>query len=252
MLKRSVSVVIPVYNEERYLDRCLTALQKQTLKPDEIIIVDNNSTDTSSEIAKRYGATVITEMTQGIMPARSRGYDAAKSDIIARIDADTIVEPDWLERMAAAFDNDSVVAVSGATNFYETRLPALAHWLFKVFYFEWNRTICGVSPLFGSDMAFLRSAWSPIRAQQHIHINIWEDLDFSLSINGDKRQLNEPKCAVSMRSANDSLWGVIRYMWRWPMTYYYRRHWRGFISSLIGLSCLAIFAPIVLVTSRRR
>ena len=247
----TISVVIPVYNEERYLDRCLTALQTQSLKPDEIIIVDNNSTDTSIQIAKQHRVTVIKETTQGIMPARSKGYDAVKSDIIARIDADTIVEPDWLERMMAAFDDKSVVAVSGATNFYETRLPALAHWLFKVFYFQWNRTICGVSPLFGSDMAFRRSIWSHVRDQQHIHINIWEDLDFSISTAGNKLQISEPKCAVSMRSADDSLRGVIRYMWRWPMTFYYRRHWRGFIGSLIGLGCLTVFAPIVLITSRR-
>lgn len=94
MKKRpAVSVVIPAYNEERYLAACLTSLQKQTLKNFETIVVDNNSTDKTAEIARRFGAKVVKELKQGIIPARERGFREAKAEIIARTDADTIVAP---------------------------------------------------------------------------------------------------------------------------------------------------------------
>src|SRR5476651_2420897 len=103
-----VSVVIPVYNEGKYLAACLDSLMAQKVKADEIIIVDNNSTDDSVEIAKRYPVKVIHEKTQGITPARNSGFNETKYEIIARTDGDTILPVNWIKRIKKTFENSEV------------------------------------------------------------------------------------------------------------------------------------------------
>lgn len=111
---RLISVVIPAYNEEAYLENCLAALKKQNYKGEyEIILVDNNSTDKTSQIAKKFGANVVLEKKQGYVFALKRGMSEAKGDIIAVTDADTQVPTDWLSLIAEAFGEESVVAITG-------------------------------------------------------------------------------------------------------------------------------------------
>lgn len=103
-----ISVVIPAYNEEQYLGRCLTALARQTYPADrfEVIVVNNNSTDATAEIARRYGVRVIAEPRKGVAYARQAGFEAARGVIIASTDADTVVPPFWVARIAAYFRAD--------------------------------------------------------------------------------------------------------------------------------------------------
>jgi glycosyltransferase involved in cell wall biosynthesis len=112
---KDVSVVITAYNEEEYLPRCLLALSKQTFPKDrfEVIVVDNNSTDKTAEIAKSYGATVIKEEKQGNTFALKRGLLEAKGEIIASTDADTVVSNRWVEVIYNAFLDPKVVAATG-------------------------------------------------------------------------------------------------------------------------------------------
>jgi len=100
-----ISVVVPAYNEERYLPACLEALQNQTLRPEdyEVIVVDNTSTDATAAIARRHGARVVWEPVKGFATARQRGFEEARGEIIASTDADTVVPPLWLERIAGHF-----------------------------------------------------------------------------------------------------------------------------------------------------
>ena len=108
-----ISVVVPAYNEEAVIERCLNALVNQIVPVDEILVVDNNSTDRTAEIAEKYreyGVRVIRETVQGLIPARNRGFDEATGDILGRIDADTVVEPDWSQRLAEAFADPDVAA----------------------------------------------------------------------------------------------------------------------------------------------
>ncbi len=106
-----VSVVVPAYNEERYLGRCLAALARQTYPADrfEVIVVDNGSTDATAELARRYGVRVIAEPRKGVAYARQTGFEAARGEVIASTDADTVVPPFWVSRIAAHFWADPVL-----------------------------------------------------------------------------------------------------------------------------------------------
>ncbi|MFH0739802.1 MAG: glycosyltransferase family A protein [bacterium] len=109
-----ISVVVPAYNEEDYLPACLTSLKKQDFKGDfEIIVVDNNSTDKTSQIAKQAGVKVVFEPKRGTGSARQAGAVASLGEIIAYTDADTIVPENWLSTIATEFEEDKNLAAFG-------------------------------------------------------------------------------------------------------------------------------------------
>ncbi len=113
-----VSVVVPVYNAEKYLRRCLDSLRKQTLKDIEIICVNDGSTDRSAEILAEYAThdkriKVITQENQYIGAARNRGIDTATGEYIGFVDSDDWVSPNYfadLYKVAKKHDTDVAVA----------------------------------------------------------------------------------------------------------------------------------------------
>ena len=111
----TLSIIIPVYNEEAVLDATLRAIQRQTVMPDEVIVVDNNSSDGSVAIARRFDfVEVITEEAQGRAAARNAGFNAARSDVLGRINADVQLFPDWVERVKTNFGQDNIDALIGS------------------------------------------------------------------------------------------------------------------------------------------
>lgn len=102
-----LSIIIPCYNEEAFLPRCLEFIQRQKNAPTyEVIVVDNNSTDATAEIAKKYGAKIVAEPRAGVVFARNTGLKAAKGKIIISTDADTHFKEDWLEKISDFFKNN--------------------------------------------------------------------------------------------------------------------------------------------------
>jgi len=124
MEKFGVSIVIPAYNEEGYIGPCLQSLTWQKTKTKfEVIVVDNNSTDKTSQIANifknKLNLKVIVEKQQGRGIARWRGFEEAKGKIIFSTDADTILPEDWIERFMKYFENKGIVAVTSLCNIDE-------------------------------------------------------------------------------------------------------------------------------------
>lgn len=108
-----ISVLIPAYNEQRYLPKTLESLKNLDRKPDEIIVIDGSSTDNTVNVAKNLGAKVITVPHRGIGYARQKGLEAASGDIIAFTDSDTIVPRDWLTKIEYVLSQPGVVGVFG-------------------------------------------------------------------------------------------------------------------------------------------
>jgi cellulose synthase/poly-beta-1,6-N-acetylglucosamine synthase-like glycosyltransferase len=93
---------------------CVAACRDQTRAPDEIVVVDNGSTDDTAAVAAAMGATVVSEPERGSYRARNRGWEATSSDIIAFTDVDCRPTPTWLAELAAPFTDPSVAGVGGA------------------------------------------------------------------------------------------------------------------------------------------
>jgi len=122
-----ISFVVPAYNEQALLTRSLTAISEeiaragQVLGQDaEIIVVNNASTDRTREVAEAIaGVRVVDEPRKGLVQARWCGFEASTGELIANIDADTIIPPGWLTEVIRQFERGkSLVALSGPYKYY--------------------------------------------------------------------------------------------------------------------------------------
>ncbi len=158
----TVSVVIPVRDDAGHLRACLQALARQTVAPDEGVVVDNASRDDSAEVAREAGARVVREPVVGIPAAASAGYDAARHEVISRLDADCVPPADWIERLGDVLAaRPDVAAVTGAARFLDgpRALRGVAAVAYLGAYFVSVTLALGHPPLFGSNFALRRDAW---------------------------------------------------------------------------------------------
>ncbi len=115
------SIVIPAFNEERYIGDCLQSLANQDFTGNyEIVVADNNSTDNTASVAASLGATVVEATHIGVCPARQRGTEEARGEIVISADADTIYGSSWLATIDETFSkNPDCVAVAGPCRFVD-------------------------------------------------------------------------------------------------------------------------------------
>ena len=102
---RKISIVVPVYNAECYLGQCIESIISQSYRNLEIILVNDGSTDHSSEICRHYVGVddrivVVDQKNQGVVRARQSGVEAATGDFIGWVDADDWIEPEYIEKLA--------------------------------------------------------------------------------------------------------------------------------------------------------
>ena len=117
----NVSVIVPVYNAEEYLDECLASLEKQTLKNIEFIVIDDGSVDSSYKIMEKFAENddrfrIFRQENQGVGKTRNRGIKIAKGKYIGFVDSDDFVSRNYFEKLykkAMKYDAD----VSIATHF---------------------------------------------------------------------------------------------------------------------------------------
>ncbi|MCU1513027.1 MAG: hypothetical protein JWO10_117 [Microbacteriaceae bacterium] len=197
--------MIPVKDDAEALAHCLAALAGQSVTADEVLVVDNNSTDDSAAVATAAGALVLFEGAPGIAAAASTGYDAARGDVIARLDADCIPGVLWLETIVRGFDDDAdLSAITGGAYFIDgpRRWRSLAAVLYLGSYFLLMGAALGHVPLFGSNVAFRRSVWQEVAPLVHRRdMLMHDDVDLSIHI-GPKRKirfLRSLRMGISMR-----------------------------------------------------
>ena len=118
-----VSIVVPVYNAENYLDQCVTSIMGQTYRHLEIILVNDGSTDHSLEICRKYAEidkriTVVEQINQGVVKARKTGVEAATGDFIGWADADDWMESGYIEGLVR-LQEESNADIVAATHFHD-------------------------------------------------------------------------------------------------------------------------------------
>ena len=97
----SVTVVVAALNESEHIVRLVQSLGTQTCRPEEVIVVDDGSTDATGELARREGATVLRTRRQGPAAARNTGASAARGEILIFLDGDMSVAHTFVERLVA-------------------------------------------------------------------------------------------------------------------------------------------------------
>ncbi|HEX5417774.1 MAG TPA: glycosyltransferase family 2 protein [Chloroflexota bacterium] len=149
----TVSVAIPNLNGARFLPTCLDALRGQTRRPDEVIVVDDGSTDESVTLLReRYPEAVIVchERPLGVARGFNDGVRAASGDVVVLLNNDTEAEAAWLERLARPFDDDAEVGFTAS----------------KLLLFDRRRVLHSAGDFYGRDgMPGNRGVWQEDRGQ---------------------------------------------------------------------------------------
>lgn len=161
MQTKRISVVIAAYNEEQRIARCVQAVSDQTFPREnyEILVIDNNSTDKTAEIAKKLGATVISYTEkQGAVSTKQFGVEKARGEIIAITDADSIPNKNWLENIDKLMQNKRLMCVGG-TVLAATDGEVLKFSFVLYDLLAWLNQLFGISLVWGPNMAVRKSAF---------------------------------------------------------------------------------------------
>lgn len=178
----SPSVIIPCRNAAGTVGDAVRSCLAQSLPPHEVIVVDDGSSDGSEEVAAAAGARVVrNERRRNAGGARNRGIDEARGDVLAFMDADVVVAPDWLERAVAHLARDPrIVAVGG--RIVNGRPGRWGDLDFFLSHSEWMSRSPGPRPTFPTmAVIYRRSAVGPSR---FVETNWGEDTFFALEVLG--------------------------------------------------------------------
>jgi glycosyltransferase involved in cell wall biosynthesis len=228
----TVSIVIPAYNEERTIRACVVAALEQTVPADEIIVVNNKSTDATAKMLKALktefpeAPLVIVDQNdvQGITATRNAGFNAATGEVIGRIDADSILEPEWVAVVKRIFSDPTVGAATGPMIYYDMPLRRFGARADD----NMRRALLKLTKeyhfVFGSNMAIRASAWHDIRghvcndADKEMHEDV--DLGIHLFDRGHKIVYGSKMVSgMSARRLDANPKDYLRYVRRWEKTY---------------------------------
>lgn len=206
----AVSVIIPAFNEQKYIKAALDGLREQTFRNFETIVVDGNSTDRTREIAIRQ-ARVVIEKERGIGRARNRGAKVAKGDILVFIDADTKPSRNLIKTYYNAFKRSDIVAATGPILPLEktSRRVGLGYKVVSV-YFVKSSLLVGRPSVVGLNFAVRRKVFSDIGGFNEKFLT-YEDYDLSLRLKKAGR-ISYLRNAVAYTSTRRvKKWGIFGY-----------------------------------------
>lgn len=223
-----VSVVIPAFNEEKYLPSTLASLQAQN-HPDfdyEVIVVNSESTDKTAQVAEKYGVRVLNIPKRTPAFARQKGTEAAQGEIICCLDADTIVPQNHLLTIVSEFKKDPpVVGLTGI-------IQGWGGSFWQNFLYKWVNTLFSRLSFFlgkpgfqGQSFAFRKSAFMAIGGfRTDLHTGEDFDLGYRLSKIGKIKFVPKVFGISSLRRTKEGLsktisrgfFSYLRVVWRFP------------------------------------
>ncbi|WP_294181025.1 glycosyltransferase family 2 protein [uncultured Schumannella sp.] len=228
----TVSIVIPAYNEESTIRACVVAAIEQTVPADEILVIDNRSTDGTLELLhllqREFPDAPLRvfsqDAEQGLVPTRNFGMDLALGEVIGRIDADSVLEPDWVEQVRALFADPTVAAATGPVIYYDMPLRRWGHRADDTLRRGMLKLARDYHFVFGSNMAVRASAWRDIRdvvcrdEADEMH----EDIDISIHLFDRGHRVvygSKMVAGMSARRLDDSPRDYFSYVGRFDRTY---------------------------------
>jgi N-acetylglucosaminyltransferase len=216
----TLTVIVPAHNEELGLPATLDALRRQTVPPEEIIVVDDGSADRTGEVAASYGVTVLRPPRNLGSKARAQNHALphCRTDLVLAVDADTVLAPDYIEKIKPAFADPEVVVAAGNVQTRFTRTVwERGRSIEYLFGFHWHRPIqhAAGSPVVcsGCCSAFRRDAL--VAFGGFPERTIVEDMDFTWSMQIAGRKAVYAGDAVAWAADPETLTYLRKQVWRW-------------------------------------
>jgi len=228
----SLSVVIPAYNEEKYLPLCLESIRKQDYAAEyEVIVVDNASTDNTVKIALDWGARVVYESKRSPACARQKGVESTTGEIIAFIDADTQAPTCWLSTIVSRFVREpETVVISGPYAFCDAgRIVKIATYASnfisiitdQLFRKAFNKG----GAIWGCNFAVRRSALLEIGGFDTSIRFYGEEYELSLRLKKIGKGVIIPRLFVLTSARRLKKMGVVTQYWNWIVDYFSVLFW---------------------------
>jgi len=221
-----LSVYIPCYNAETYVEKSIQSLLGQTRPPDEILVIDDGSTDRTAEIASKFSVKLIRhESNKGLAAARNTAFRHASHELVAAIDADVYPHKDWLEHLLVHFDDPRVVGTGGRLieAFQDTPADAWRALQLCQDLGEERIIIEGDSHkcLGGFGTILRKSTVQEIGGYNESYGTNFEDVDLNERlVRAGHRLIFEPR-AIAYHQRRDTIPSVIRTAWNWEFYFHY-------------------------------
>lgn len=244
-----VSIIIPAYNAERTIEECLSAVTKLEWSGNlEVIVVDDGSTDRTAVIVSAFPKVqLISVPNGGVSRARNIGIQAARSDIVICIDADAILEKDWLNKIISSFNEPNVAAVAGyALTGNRSLVGKLMGYDVEL---RLDRVPTYTDHLYSMNTAYRRQVLLEIGMFDK-NLKVAEDVDLSRRLTAIGYRLVQRKDAICTHYWRDDLRGYLRQ--QYDYAYYWLEITRKFKKSHdqvagIGMILNVPFTAIVLL-----
>lgn len=220
-----ISVYIPCYNAEMFIVKAVGSILDQTLRPDEVLVIDDGCTDRSMALIAPLPVKIV-HMGQnlGLAAARNRAYMEAKNEFIACIDADCQAHPEWLEQLVKAFPADC--AGTGGRTVEVNRKKHADRWRAQHMPLHWGdqcvmnpKVIYGSNQLFRKTTIFQVGLLDTSKVTPDYKIGL-EDLELSRKLYRAGHNLFYNPKAVVYHLRTDTPASILRQYWRWSVFYY--------------------------------
>ena len=247
-----VTLAIPCFNAARTLEPVLAGVAAQTRKPDEVLVVDDGSSDGSGALAATFGARVVPHPENlGLARARNTALEQSRGDVVVFVDADAVPRPDLVARLTSGYLDARLAGVSG--QIMEPARGSLADRWRGHF---WRQTQ-GEAPL--SQAAFLVGGCCSLRREAALEVGAFsseyrtngEDVELSLRLRQAGGRLAYDPAAQVMHLRQDSVGSLLRMVYRHKRDHVRALRTRGESPAPVVNSALR-WGPITLASSLRR
>lgn len=209
-----ISVVIPSFNEGKYIKNAMSGLERQSFRDFETIVVDKNSTDDTIKIVKRYrNVKIINEIRKGISIARNRGAQEARGEILVFLDADTRPSEKLLESYNKAFKKKIIMATGPIMPLENTDIFIWLGYIFVSVLMTYAGIVINDPAIIGSNFAVRKKEFLRARGFDE-KMDTYEDWDLSkrLARHGKAVYILEAVVYTSVRRVKKwGMWGYIAY-----------------------------------------
>lgn len=235
-----VAAAIPCYNAGSTIANCISSLDSQTRRPDQIIVADDGSTDGSAIIAAYAGAEVISAGENvGLSSARNLLWRHTDADIVVFLDADTVAHEDLIERLLQHFDSEDVAGVGGQG--IEARIENIYDLWRKhtAAQTQGDSAIADTEVLFGLCCSYRRSALERVSGFDPFFRSNGEDHDISIRLRQAGYRLVYEPAAIVDHHKTDTFKSLMRMLYRYelftqlprirndvPIESHYKTFWR--------------------------
>jgi N-acetylglucosaminyltransferase len=252
----SLTVIVPAHNEQEGLPATLESLLRQTEPPEEIIVVDDGSVDRTREVAEAYGVTVLTTPANLGSKARAQNHalPLCRTDLVLAVDADTVLAPDYIEKIKPAFDDPAVAVAAGNVQTRFTRTPwERGRSIEYLFGFHWHRPIQNAA----NSPVVCSGCCSAFRREELVAFGgfpertIVEDMDYTWSRQIAGRKAVYVGAAVAWAADPETLLYLRKQVRRWMAGFFQnvRLHLRSLVSRKPMLALWIVLAMLEIFTA---